>query len=113
VFEISCGIHWPCAGSLRSTVVPEDVRAGVMNMFRVPLNLIVILVLLKVQRDINFENKTLMVFFENVQIKALQQSVVFFLCFGFMAIAFGAAVMLMRRAPTAAASGLSVSSGGH
>jgi hypothetical protein len=42
-------MHWPVAGSLRSAIVPEDVRAGVMNLFRVPLNLFVVLVLLKVR----------------------------------------------------------------
>lgn len=45
VFEVCCGIFWPCLGFLRSRYVPEEVRATVMNMFRMPLNLIVVLVL--------------------------------------------------------------------
>eukprot|EP00698_Gefionella_okellyi_P002683 TRINITY_DN1251_c2_g1_i3.p2 TRINITY_DN1251_c2_g1~~TRINITY_DN1251_c2_g1_i3.p2 ORF type:complete len:175 (+),score=41.21 TRINITY_DN1251_c2_g1_i3:817-1341(+) len=48
-FELCCGIHWPCVGSIRSRVIPAHARAAVMNLFRVPLNLMVVAVLLKVK----------------------------------------------------------------
>jgi len=44
-FEICVGIFWPTMGMLRGRYVPEDVRATVMNFFRIPLNLIVVVVL--------------------------------------------------------------------
>ncbi|KAL5031818.1 hypothetical protein BDV3_000051 [Batrachochytrium dendrobatidis] len=47
-FEICCGIYFPSVGSIRSKVIPENTRSTVMNIFRIPLNLIVVLILLKV-----------------------------------------------------------------
>ncbi|KAJ1343656.1 hypothetical protein BSLG_001804 [Batrachochytrium salamandrivorans] len=48
VFEACCGLYFPSMGSIRSKVVPEDTRSTVMNIFRVPLNLMVVFILLKV-----------------------------------------------------------------
>lgn len=45
-FEIIVGIFWPCIGSLRATYVPENCRATVTNIFRIPLNIIVCCVLM-------------------------------------------------------------------
>ncbi|KAI0215587.1 Molybdate-anion transporter [Lamellibrachia satsuma] len=45
VFEVCVGIFWPSMGTMRSRYVPEATRATVMNIFRVPLNLIVIIIL--------------------------------------------------------------------
>jgi len=45
VFEVCVGMFWPSLGFLRSRYVPEDCRATTMNFFRIPLNLIVVLVL--------------------------------------------------------------------
>jgi len=45
VFEICVGLFWPSMGFLRGRYVPEDVRSTVMNFFRIPLNLIVVVVL--------------------------------------------------------------------
>jgi len=45
IFEALCGVYWPSMGILKSKYVPEEVRATVYNIFRVPLNLIVVLVL--------------------------------------------------------------------
>jgi hypothetical protein len=45
VFEVCVGLFWPSLGFLRSKYVPEDCRATTMNFFRMPLNLIVVLVL--------------------------------------------------------------------
>eukprot|EP00698_Gefionella_okellyi_P016385 TRINITY_DN4688_c0_g1_i4.p1 TRINITY_DN4688_c0_g1~~TRINITY_DN4688_c0_g1_i4.p1 ORF type:complete len:428 (-),score=75.01 TRINITY_DN4688_c0_g1_i4:31-1314(-) len=75
VFEACVGVHFPAAGTLRSRIIPEQSRAGVMNMFRVPLNLMVILVLLK--------------------IKALSQRIVFLLCACWLAVAWLAGTRLM------------------
>ncbi len=44
-FEVAVGLFWPCIGTLRSKYVPEDCRATVTNLFRVPLNLVVCVVL--------------------------------------------------------------------
>lgn len=48
VFEMCCGIYFPCIGSLKSEVIPESTRSTVMNIFRIPLNIIVVVILLKV-----------------------------------------------------------------
>eukprot|EP01059_Diplonema_ambulator_P033026 TRINITY_DN6745_c0_g1_i1.p1 TRINITY_DN6745_c0_g1~~TRINITY_DN6745_c0_g1_i1.p1 ORF type:complete len:441 (+),score=138.31 TRINITY_DN6745_c0_g1_i1:44-1366(+) len=45
VFEACVGIFWPSIMTLRSKYLPEEGRATVMNMFRIPLNAIVCLVL--------------------------------------------------------------------
>mmetsp|Transcript_4073 Transcript_4073/g.4492 ORF Transcript_4073/g.4492 Transcript_4073/m.4492 type:complete len:451 (+) Transcript_4073:81-1433(+) len=42
VFEACCGMYFPCIGSLRGRIIPEDNRAAIMNFFRVPLNIIVV-----------------------------------------------------------------------
>jgi MFS family permease len=63
-FEVCVGMFWPCLGFMRSRYVPEEVRATVMNMFRIPLNLIVVLVLMNIDR--------------------LEQRQVFWLCFACM-----------------------------
>jgi MFS family permease len=47
VFEMICGIFFPVFGSLRAVYVPEKQRSTIMNFFRVPLNLFVVVVLVK------------------------------------------------------------------
>ncbi|KAH7725501.1 Major facilitator superfamily domain-containing protein 5 [Aphelenchoides avenae] len=47
VFEMCVGIFWPAMGYLRGKYVPEQTRSTTMNFFRVPLNLIVVIVLLQ------------------------------------------------------------------
>jgi hypothetical protein len=47
-FEFCCGIYYPTMGSLRALVVPEEARATVMNCFRIPLNVAVVIILLVV-----------------------------------------------------------------
>ncbi|CAF0820693.1 unnamed protein product [Adineta ricciae] len=54
IFESCVGIFWPAMAQLRSKYVPEEARATVMNYFRIPLNLIVVIILLK-----DFELKTI------------------------------------------------------
>jgi len=58
IFELCCGMYWPCFGTMRGKYIPEDSRATIMNFFRVPLNLFVVVVLLKVSE---FANNTIFV----------------------------------------------------
>lgn len=45
VFEACVGVFWPCMMKLRSDYVPEELRATIINIFRIPLNLFVCIVL--------------------------------------------------------------------
>jgi len=45
VFECCVGVYFPTIGGLRGKYVPDSVRATVMNLFRIPLNVIVCVVL--------------------------------------------------------------------
>jgi hypothetical protein len=47
VFEFCIGVFWPAMATMRSKYVPEEARATIMNYFRIPLNLIVVIILLK------------------------------------------------------------------
>ena len=49
VFELACGIMFPTYGSLRSAYIPEEHRTTIMNIYRIPLNLFVVGVLLTKQ----------------------------------------------------------------
>lgn len=42
VFETCVGAFFPCAGLLRSKVIPDAQQGSVMNIFRVPLNILVV-----------------------------------------------------------------------
>jgi len=56
LFEVCCGIHFVCIGTLRSQYIPEESRSGVMNLFRVPLNVLVVAVLNYIE---NFSHETI------------------------------------------------------
>merc|ERR1719409_1334885 len=45
-FEFCCGVYFPSIGVLKSEVVPEHVRGTMYNIYRVPLNGLVVLLLL-------------------------------------------------------------------
>ncbi|GMR48918.1 hypothetical protein PMAYCL1PPCAC_19113 [Pristionchus mayeri] len=45
VFEMCVGIFWPSMACLRGAYLPEETRSTTINMFRIPLNLIVIVIL--------------------------------------------------------------------
>ncbi|CAB3405720.1 unnamed protein product [Caenorhabditis bovis] len=47
LFEVCVGIFWPSMGCLRGAYVSEETRSTTLNLFRIPLNLIVIFILLK------------------------------------------------------------------
>jgi len=51
-------MYWPCFGTLRGKFIPEDSRATIMNFFRVPVNLFVVVVLLKVS---SFHHSTIFI----------------------------------------------------
>jgi len=56
IFEMCCGIHFVCIGTLRSRYIPEESRSGVMNLFRVPLNILVVAILNYIN---NFSHSTI------------------------------------------------------
>merc|ERR550519_3248798 len=42
VFELSIGMYFPSMGTLKAEVVPDSHRSTIYNIFRIPLNLIVV-----------------------------------------------------------------------
>jgi MFS transporter, MFS domain-containing protein family, molybdate-anion transporter len=49
LFEGTVGLFYPSYGVIKSERIPEDIRSGVMNIFRIPLNAFVVLLLLKIK----------------------------------------------------------------
>jgi len=80
IFEICCGLYFPCLGTLRGKYIPEHTRAAVMNFFRLPLNILVVAVLTRVG---TMENET-----------------VFYVCAGWMVVAFLLMNQLLRMTPS-------------
>ena len=58
VFEVVVGIFWPSMMKMRSEYVPEEVRSTVINIFRMPLNLFVCVML----QNVNEKNLGTMFF---------------------------------------------------
>ena len=50
VFELCVGIFWPSLMKMRSGLIPEELRSTVMNIFRIPLNLFVCVVLYNIDK---------------------------------------------------------------
>ena len=46
VFELTVGLYFPTMGTLKSGIVPEKMRSTIYNIYRIPLNVIVLTVLL-------------------------------------------------------------------
>ena len=46
VFEFTVGLYFPTMGTLKSSIVPEKMRSTIYNIYRIPLNVIVLTVLL-------------------------------------------------------------------
>lgn len=46
LFEFTVGMYFPVMGCLKSAIVPESKRAAIYNLYRIPLNLIVLFGLL-------------------------------------------------------------------
>ena len=49
IFETSVGVFYPAYGVIKSEKIPEEIRSSVMNIFRMPLNAFVVLLLLKIK----------------------------------------------------------------
>lgn len=49
IFETCVGLFYPSYGMIKSEKIPEDIRSAVMNIFRIPLNAFVVLLLLKIK----------------------------------------------------------------
>lgn len=49
VFETTVGMFYPAYGVIKSEIIPEEIRSSVMNLFRIPLNAFVVLLLLKIK----------------------------------------------------------------
>merc|ERR1719454_1907456 len=45
-FEACVGLYFPMIGTLKGDIVPEDMRSTIYNIYRFPLNVIVLLPLL-------------------------------------------------------------------
>ncbi|GFH18481.1 uncharacterized protein HaLaN_15297, partial [Haematococcus lacustris] len=76
VFEVIVGVFWPSMMTMRAHYVPEELRATIINCFRVPLNLFVCVILY------------------NVHLFPL--SIMFALCSAFMALATACQVKMER-----------------
>lgn len=76
VFETCVGVFWPSMMKMRSDYVPEELRATIINIFRVPLNLFVCVVLGNVE--------------------AFPLAGMFGLCVAFMAVSMVSQVQLQR-----------------
>merc|ERR1740138_995738 len=46
VFEACVGLYFPMIGTLKGEIVPEDMRSTIYNLYRLPLNVIVLLPLM-------------------------------------------------------------------
>lgn len=53
MFEVCVGLYWPCICTMKGVYVPEESRSAIYNVFRVPLNAIVLFVLLSKITHIN------------------------------------------------------------
>jgi hypothetical protein len=60
-FEMTVGLYFPMMGTLKGVIVPEESRAAIYNLYRVPLNVIVVLVLVtKLDIKVAFSLTTVM-----------------------------------------------------
>ena len=49
LFETTVGVFYPSYGVIKSEKIPEEIRSSVMNIFRIPLNAFVVILLLKIK----------------------------------------------------------------
>lgn len=45
IFEVCCGVYFPTMGTMKSSIVPESQRSAIYNLYRIPLNFIVLVTL--------------------------------------------------------------------
>jgi MFS family permease len=50
LFEVMVGLFWPSMMKMRAEYVPEEMRATIINFFRIPLNLFVCIILYNVSK---------------------------------------------------------------
>ncbi|ORX49943.1 DUF791-domain-containing protein [Piromyces finnis] len=81
LFETCCGVFFPTLGCIKSQIIPEEVRSSVMNLFRVPMNAIVVIVILF--------------------ISALNQESQFIICAVLCALSFTLSFIIYRKEATA------------
>lgn len=63
LFELCVGVYFPMIGTLKSSVVPEGCRSTIYNLYRLPLNLIVVSALLmKIESGTAFVLTSFMMF---------------------------------------------------
>eukprot|EP00929_Paragymnodinium_shiwhaense_P003193 TRINITY_DN10361_c0_g1_i1.p1 TRINITY_DN10361_c0_g1~~TRINITY_DN10361_c0_g1_i1.p1 ORF type:complete len:470 (-),score=114.48 TRINITY_DN10361_c0_g1_i1:287-1696(-) len=61
IFEGCVGLYFPMMGSLKGQIVPEDLRSTIYNLYRIPLNAIVVATLVfKADSGISFTLTTLL-----------------------------------------------------
>jgi len=93
VFEGTTGVFYPSYGMIKSEKIPEDIRSAVMNILRIPLNIFVVLLLLK--------------------FKYLSSSTVLSVCTVAHAIAFGAYFYFFTTMRSQGGEGASLGGGGR
>jgi len=93
VFEGTTGVFYPSYGMIKSEKIPEDIRSAVMNILRIPLNIFVVLLLLK--------------------FKYLSSSTVLSVCTAAHAIAFGAYFYFFTTMRSQGGEGASLGGGGR
>ena len=74
MFEVTCGVYYPTISTLRSAYFPDATRASVMNIFRIPLNVVVVVILMN--------------------IASWGYGIVFYLCTGFLVVCIVLSFML-------------------
>ena len=50
IFEVSVGYYFPAISQLRSIIIPNHIKSIIINILRIPLNIIVILVFINLKR---------------------------------------------------------------
>lgn len=76
LFEACVGMFWPSISTLKGAYIPEEVRSTVMNYFRIPTNMVVLLTLNNVQK--------------------MHYSIVFSICVGLILVAMIAQMAMIR-----------------
>ena len=51
LFEATAGGYHPCMGAMRTRLVPSDVSASMITLFRVPQNMLVVTLLLSYKKE--------------------------------------------------------------
>ena len=77
VFEVCVGFFYPAYGVIKSEKIPENVRSTVMNIFRIPLNAFVVLLLLRIKY---FDSNVVFGICSIAHFVALISYVFFYLC---------------------------------